>query len=188
MKVLFVNCCISEHDSRTFCLAQAVLSKFTSTSKVELKVEDLTTKPIAPLNKLDLIFRDKLIQNHDFKNKMFDYANNFVSSDVIIIASPYWDLLFPAELRCYIEQIMVNNITFQYKNNSPIGLCKAKKLIYVTTVGGYTYNHDIGYDYIMAIANMLGIKSTTRISAEGLDIVGNDPSEIIDDVIYNMKI
>ncbi len=47
------------------------------------------------------------------------------------------DIEFPANLKQYIEQINVLGITFAYTSEgTPKGLCKAKKLYYVTTVGG----------------------------------------------------
>ena len=108
-------------------------------------------------------------------------AKQFANADVIVIGAPYWDLMFPAVLKNYFEKITVNGLTFAYgENGIPMGLCKGKKLIYVTTSGGpIIYN--FGYDYVSAIAkNFYGINDVQLIKAEGLDVYGADVLQIME--------
>lgn len=61
----------------------------------------------------------------------------------------------------------------------PVGLCKAKKLYYVTTAGG-PYMPTFSYEYLRALAmQAFGIPRTELIFAENLDIVGNDAEAIL---------
>ena len=72
-------------------------------------------------------------------------------------------------------------MTFVYgENGIPYGMCKAKKLIYITTSGGpIIYN--FGFDYISALAkNFYGINDVQLVKAEGLDVYGADVSSIIE--------
>ena len=85
--------------------------------------------------------------------------------------------------KAYIEQIMVNTITFTYEENRPRGLCRAERLVYVTTAGGYVGDNDFGYTYIRAIGEMLGIPRCVRVCAEGLDIQGNDGEALLAEAI-----
>jgi FMN-dependent NADH-azoreductase len=111
---------------------------------------------------------------------MFNYAKQFSEADMIVVAAPYWDMSFPAKLKIYIENINVGGITFTYSENGPVGLCKAKELIYITTVGG-SFIPQFGYNYIKNMANiMYGIKNVGCFAAEGLDIWGNDVNAILD--------
>ena len=101
---------------------------------------------------------------------MLRYAGQFANADEIVIAAPYWDLSFPAILKAYLEQITVAGITFEYANGRPRGLCKAKRLTYVTTSGGPILD-DFGYEYVKALAQKFyGIPQTKAYRAMNLDV------------------
>lgn len=69
------------------------------------------------------------------------------------------------------------------EDGTPRGLCRAKKLWYVTTAGG-KYIPDYSYGQIKALANgYFGIPETELVYAEYLDIVGCDPEQIMNDAI-----
>ena len=133
-----------------------------------------------PLNRESLDIREKLILQDDFSDTMFSLAKDFAAADEIVIAAPYWDLAFPALLKIYLEQITVSGITFRYAKGVPQGLCRAKRLIYVTTAGGIIYDN-FGFEYVKALAQKLyGIDEVMFFKAENLDIDGNDATELID--------
>lgn len=48
----------------------------------------------------------------------------------------------------------------------PEGLCKAKRLVYITTSGGPCSFANYGFEYLQGIAHMFGIPETHFISAE----------------------
>lgn len=174
--ILYIDCCMRE-ESRTRYLAK----KFLSGKDYESLI--IENENIQPLNGKTLRERDALLNKGEFTAPMFRYANQFKEADTIVISAPYWDLLFPAALRAYIEQICVCGITFKYNEKGiPVSLCKAKKLIYVTTAGGYV-GDNLGYEYVrQAASTFFGIEECKCIKAEGLDIWGNNPDEILKDV------
>ena len=102
-------------------------------------------------------------------------------SDTIVFSAPYWDLSFPAILKTYIENINVNGITFSYSDKGyPVSLCKAKKLIYITTAGGPIISDEFGFGYIKSLAkNFYGISDIVYIKAEGLDVYGANIEDIL---------
>jgi FMN-dependent NADH-azoreductase len=89
--------------------------------------------------------------------------------------------MFPAVLKTYFENITVNGLTFAYgENGIPYGMCKAKKLIYVTTAGGPIVQN-LGFEYVSALArNLYGISDISLVKAEGLDIWGADSEKILE--------
>ena len=99
----------------------------------------------------------------------------------IIIAAPYWDLSFPASLKQYFEQINVVGITFVYTHEGmPAGLCKARRLTYITTAGGNFFPEEYGPGYVKSLAqNFYGIPEFKLIKAIGLDIDGADTDRIM---------
>ena len=173
-KILFVNACVREN-SRTLDIAKIVLEKLNNAyTEVNLQKTDLK-----PLNRESLEKREELVLQGDFSDKMFSLAKDFAAADKIVIAAPYWDLAFPALLKIYLEQITVSGITFRYAKGVPQGLCRAKRLIYVTTAGGIIYDN-FGFEYVKALAQKLyGIDEVLFFKAENLDIDGNDVNNIL---------
>ena len=110
--------------------------------------------------------------------------DEFAEADEIIIAAPFWDLSFPAALKQYFEHINVLGITFSYTPEGiPLGLCKAKSLTYITTVGGDFAPDEYGAGYAKALAqNYYGIPDFRLIKATGLDIDGADVDAILNSV------
>ena len=175
-KILFINACVRP-SSRTLDLAKHVLSKLSGNVE-EVK---LYNEKLVPLNLEEMELRDKSAKSKNFTNSVFNHAKQFANAEIIVIAAPYWDLMFPAILKCYFENITVNGLTFAYgKDGKPLGLCKAKKLIYVTTAGGFIKDN-FGFDYVSALAkNFYGINDVQLVKAEGLDVYGADVSSIIE--------
>ena len=104
-----------------------------------------------------------------------------LAPDVIVVAAPYWDLSFPAALKTYLERVVIAGITFDYSPEGiPFSLCRAKRLLYVTTAGGPIGNHNLGFEYVKALAEIFfAIPDVQCFSAEGLDIMGADVEAIL---------
>lgn len=174
--VLFVNGCVREN-SRTLELARAVLERMPENT------EEVCLYPDGPegLNAEKLQLREQLLKNKDYDHPMFRFAKQFAAANTIVVAAPYWDLAFPAKVRAYLEEITVSGITFQYgANGIPQGLCQAERLIYVTTAGGPIFQN-FGFEYVKSLAQAFyGIREVSLVKAEGLDIWGNNPTEILE--------
>ena len=174
MNILFINACVRK-ESRTLVLAKDVLSKMQGDiTEIVLAKED-----IAPLSDSTLAERDRLLASRETNASIFRYAKQFAEADEIVIAAPFWDLSFPAILKLYLEQISVAGITFEYRNGRPTGLCRAKRLVYVTTAGGEIFC-DFGYAYVKALANNLfGILDTISYRATNLDVYNISPEALM---------
>lgn len=174
--ILYINACVRK-ESRTERLAGKLLSKLGEpVEEIRLEEIDFCKVDEGYLNK-----RDRLISEENFQNSMFDLARQFSEAETLVIAAPYWDMSFPAMLKQYLEQVNVVGITFKYSDDGiPVGLCRAKKLIYVTTAGGEYVPDVYGFGYIKALAqDYYGIEDVRQISATGLDIEGADVEAIM---------
>jgi len=177
---LFVNACVRK-ESRTRRIAETILSRMPGSCE-EVRLEEISF----PKTDEDYLRRrDRLIGEGRFDDPMFTLARQFAAADTIVIAAPYWDLSFPASLKQYIEHINVLGITFKYTDDGfPKGLCRARKLYYVSSAGGQFVPEEYGFGYIRSLAdNFYGITDVQLIQAAGLDIVGADPEAIIDRTI-----
>ena len=175
MAILLINACVRE-DSRTLVLAKEVMKK-TAGEVTEL---NLSREELFPLDRETLAKRERLVRAGEFDDPMFRYAKQFAEAEEIVIAAPFWDLSFPAMLKVYLEQITVAGITFKYIDGRPSGLCKARRLTYVTTSGGPIFA-DFGYSYVKALAkNFYGIAETKSIRAMGLDMETISAEELLE--------
>ena len=182
--VLFVNACV-RGESRTKRLADAVLERI-GDEVTELRLWEMEMPAV---DEAFIARRDAAIEKNDFSDPVFGLARQFAAADTIVIAAPYWDLSFPASLKQYIEQVSVVGISFTYSETGiPKGMCAAGKLYYVTTSGGRNVPAEFGAGYIEALARGLyGIGDFEAVSAEGLDIYGEDAEAILAERIRLVK-
>lgn len=173
MKVLFVDCCIREAGvSRTGQLCQAFLKNVLEAHPdYELETLVLKNEDLKPYRNEDVELRNQVLKAGDLDHPILRYAKQFAAADRILIGAPYWDLSFPSLLKIYIEHIYANGIVFKYEGPKPVGLCKADKLMYIQTVGGFAEEKEPGTMYLKAVCDMLGIPKFERICADGLDII-----------------
>lgn len=176
--ILYVNACVRK-DSRTAKLAKKLLARLDEPYE-EIILEDIRFPVVSEafLNK-----RDSLISAGNSQDPMFDLARQFKTAETIVIAAPYWDMSFPAMLKQYLEQVNVVGITFKYsKDGVPVGLCRANRLIFVTTAGGCYVPDIYGFGYVRELAqNYYGIQEVLKIEAAGLDIDGADIEKLMKD-------
>ena len=174
--ILFVNGCVRD-GSRTLDLARTVMQNETD------EIQEVRLYPDGPdgLTEETLLQRNELLQKGEYSHPMFRWARQFAQADMIVIAAPYWDLMFPAKVRAYLEEVTVSGITFRYgADGIPQGLCKAGNLIYVTTAGGPII-HNFGFDYVKTLAqSFFAINDVRLVKAEGLDIWGADVNQIME--------
>jgi len=126
------------------------------------------------------------------KNPLLRYARQFVEVDKIVFAEPLWNLGIPAILKAYVDSIAVVGMTFKYTAEGPVGLCKDKKALNITTRGGdYSTGPlaalEMGDKYLRTIMGFLGVTDFTTISANSLDVIGNDVDVIVGEAIMSAK-
>lgn len=183
--ILFVDACVRD-DSRTRRLANEVLSRLSGDVKT-VKLKDVKFEVT---DQDYLRRRDELIAKREFDSELFILARDFKEADQIVIAAPYWDLSFPAMLGQYIEHINVLGITFEYtKEGTPVGLCSASRLYYVTTAGGAFVPEEYGFGYVKELAqSFYGIKEVKLTKATGLDIYGADVETIMQEAVKRIEL
>ena len=99
-------------------------------------------------------------------------ARKVAEADRIVIAAPFWDMSFPGALKVFFENISLFNITFADNGTRCVGLCKAEKVMYITTRGMNIATGDRleqATPYIEALSWLWGWGPLSVISAENLD-------------------
>ena len=184
--LLLINACVRGAQSRTLKLARRFLNRWQPAHPDGTVTEvDLCRLRPAPQYPEVLAQRDALWSAGRLDDPMFDLARQFAGADRIVIAAPFWDLSFPAILKIYLERISVTNITFGYdEEGNSMGLCRADKLLLITTRGGdfslpETAWMEMGARQLEALCAMYGIPSFQCLAAEGLDDVRSDKAAIL---------
>lgn len=136
--LLFINACVRGPRSRTLPLARRFLEMWQQKHPEAVITErDLCRDRLLPQYPEVLEERDTLWSAGKLDDPIFAPAIQFAAAGRIVIAAPFWDLSFPAILKIYLERISVTNITFGYDDlGRSVGLCRAEKLLFITTRGG----------------------------------------------------
>ena len=178
MKLLFVNCCISqrEDESRTYHLADAYLKAFRA-KHPEVEIEAVIPEEMLALPPFDeemLDLREELSRAGHFDAPMFDLARQFAAADAVVVAAPYWDMSYPAALKTYIEHISAVGLTYHYEADGVHGDCRARHLVYLTSGGDFEREDSIGVLHWRQLCRLFGIEKFEYVFAGGLDI---DPAQ-----------
>ena len=106
-------------------------------------------------------------------------AKRIAAADRIVIAAPFWDMSFPSALKVFFENMSLFGVTFDSNDKECYGLCKAEKVMYITTRGMNISTGDPleqATPYIKALSHLWGWGELMVISAQNMDY--STPEEI----------
>lgn len=193
-KVLYIKAnAKNEGESRTFRISDQFIKDYKALNpEDEIITLDLGKEGIdfLPTGKLNEVTGAQPGSGKD--HPVLKYAYQFLEADKIVVAAPFWNLSIPAILKAYIDYITINNITFSYTAQGPVGNCLGKKAVHIVTRGGYysrepLSNFEMGDRYLRTIFGFFGILDFKTLVAEGLDVFGNDVNAIVNEAIANGK-
>jgi len=179
-RLLFVNGCVDRERSRTMRLAKELISRIEADEIDEMVLEE---EGLTPLDTARLKKREELALAGRLDDPEFSVARRYASADILVVATPFWESGFNSMTKIFLENVSQIGISFMYTDEGvPRGLTSIGRAYYVTTRGGFTDDdHDLGFMMFKEVAAMHGIEDVRILSANALDIVGNDPEAIIDD-------
>ncbi|ADV65757.1 FMN-dependent NADH-azoreductase [Deinococcus maricopensis] len=124
--------------------------------------------------------------NHHEQRKverLGELVDQFLASDVVVIAAPMWNFGYPPMVKAYMDAIAVAGKTFKYTEQGPVGLAGDKKVVIIEARGN-TYtgaspfaSAEHSASHLKAFLGLLGITDVDVLLAEGLAI---DPSKAED--------
>ncbi len=163
--LVVINACMRE-GSRTQRILDGVLAQLSKKYNVEtVNLGELDCKWV---NSDVLKERD----NGYVPQLYVNLAKKVANADRLVIAAPFWDMSFPSVLKVFFENISLFNITFTSTQTECVGLCKAKKVLYITTRGMNIKTGDPleqATPYIKALSKLWGLGELYVLSAENLD-------------------
>lgn len=175
--LVVIDACVRQSDSRTLRIAEPIIEALAKRYKITRF--DLTEMDIVPLN--PRLFAERGLGGPPAWAK--EAATAFARADRILIAAPFWDMSFPAVLKCFFEQTSLYDITFTDNGKTCVGLCKSPKVLYITTRG---MNISTGDDleqatpYLRALGCLWNLGELTTIAAGNMDY--NSDAEIGEEI------
>lgn len=173
-KLLFIDSCIRDENSRTKRIAEPVVEKL----KTRYEVETIT------LNELDLpvIQKEENIRrsNGVIGQDAMNWACKIRDADRIVIAAPFWDMSIPAALKTFFELCSLLDVTFKTNDVTCYGNCKCEDMLFITTRGMNIKTGDPleqATSYLKALSWLWGIKGLKVIARENFDYISAEKIE-----------
>lgn len=103
------------------------------------------------------------------------FLSQFLLADKVIIASPTYNMMYPAKLKEYIDLLMVPNYSFILdEERIHYGILENKQVLYINSSAGIfeeDYELHFGVNHLKFIFSLMGISKFTTLNVTG---VGQD--------------
>ena len=180
--LLYIDSCIRGDISRTKRIANAFLDKFRSNAEYAIETITIDELATSPLGRREYERREQLLAAGQTDDKIFNLPKQFAKADLIVVSAPFWDMGIPAKLKIYFENVSVSGLTFGFDGAEFKGLCKANRMVYITTRGMEIEDADVmeqASPYLIALCKFFGIENFSMVSASSLDVKPNEVDERI---------
>lgn len=171
-KLIYIDACMRA-GSRTRRISRPIMTELRKRYAVE--TVDLTRNEYPVVDNYTLEDRNQGIVPSEHSS----LAKRIAAADRIVISAPFWDMSFPSALKVFFENMSLFGITFDTNDKECYGLCKAEKVMYITTRGMNIATGDPleqATPYIKALSHLWGLGELTVISAQNLDY--STPEEV----------
>ena len=169
--LVVINACVRQADSRTLRIAEPIIAALSE--RYAVTRYNLPEMDIPPLNP-EIFARRGVGEIPEWAQEA---ARAIAGADCILIAAPFWDMSFPAVLKCFIEHTSLFDVTFTDNGKTCVGLCKAPKVLYITTRGMDIRTGDAreqATPYLKAIGSLWNLGEITTIAATNMDYISSD--------------
>ena len=165
-KLVYIDACVRDEESRTKRIAEPIVEALSS----RYEVERITLNELH----LEVVQKEKLKErmNGHIEEPILTYAKHIASADRIVISSPFWDMGIPACLKAFLELCSLFTVTFEDDGTKCVGLCKAQKMLYITTRGMNIETGSVleqATPYLKALSWLWGIGPLTTIECHNMD-------------------
>lgn len=172
-KLIYIDSCLRA-GSRTRRIADRLIQELSMTYEIEtVRLAD---------SDYPVVDNDILIARSEGRvpEAYAALARRIAAADRIVIAAPFWDMSFPSALKVFFENMSLYGITFESNDRTCVGLCKAERVLYITTRGMDISTGDSleqATPYIRAISHLWGLGELNVISAQNMDYSSDDEVE-----------
>lgn len=172
-KLFYIDACLRS-GSNTKKIADAIIGKLSEKYEIEtVRLSDCSF----PVVKNDILNERN---NGYVPEEYVAMAKKLAAADRLVIASPFWDMSFPSALKIFFENMSLFNVTFASNEKECYGLCKAEKVLFITTRGMNISTGDEleqATPYIKALSRLWGLGELYVVSAQNMDYSTEEQKE-----------
>lgn len=174
--LLVVQASPSGH-SQSRTVAEQLVNELTAARPFSVVERDLARVPLAGLTAeaVSGMFRDPRERTgveHNALRLSDVLIAELEAADAIVISSPMYNNTVSAQLKAWIDQIVMPGRTFQYDENGQRGLLAERPVVVVTASGdeydGVRRPHDFHVPYLRHILGFIGLTDVTFVQASGV--------------------
>ncbi|AGH97128.1 FMN-dependent NADH-azoreductase [Micavibrio aeruginosavorus] len=180
MKILHIDSSIMGDNSVSRQLSKTIVERIEADhDEFETTYLDLARDPVQHLSG-ELFAAQASAPEHRTADQQRDIdhgakiMNDFLAADIIVIGAPMYNFSVPSQLKAWIDRVAVAGKTFRYTEKGPEGLAGGKKVVIVSSRGGF-YGPDTPAapmdhqePYLRAVFGFLGITDIEYVRAEGI--------------------
>lgn len=167
MKILHIDSAITGDASVSRQISAAIVAQLRQKHKdAVVSYRDLEKNPVSQLTGAGLGAR--------MAGEPDQALEDFLTADIVVIGAPMYNFSVPAQLKAWIDSVLVAGKTFSYTAEGPKGLAGDKQVIIASARGGF-YSPgspmaavDHQESYLKSIFAFIGIKDIEIVRAEGL--------------------
>lgn len=179
MKLLHVDSSILGDNSVSRAITAAAVARLrTLHPDVEVQRRDLVAHPVAPLTGAYLAGQSAAVQHDQAMQEDLELGgavlSEFLAADIVVLGAPLYNLGIPAQLKAWIDRIVVAGKTFHYTETGAKGLAGGKRVVLALARGGF-YGPGSPYaamehceSYLRAMLGFIGLPDIEAIVAEGI--------------------
>lgn len=182
-RILHIDSSVMGAGSASRQLTGLILDRMkTKYPHAHVRHRDLTAEPLPymtfaslpgahPLSaKYDLLSR----QEQKIRQQSDAILDEFIACDTLVLGAPMYNFGIAAQLKSWLDRIVIPNKTFRYGPEGQVGLAGSKRVIAVITRGSLygpassLWNMEHAETYLRAVLSFLGISNPEMIVVEGI--------------------
>jgi len=179
MNVLHIDSSILGNDSITRGLTATIVAGIqASNPDAQVQHRDLAHEEVRHLSgsiaagfrqTSDSDFSAATLLEHQLSETL---VNEFLASEVLVIGAPMYNFSVSTQLKAWLDRIAQAGRTFQYTKDGPVGLSGGKRIVVVSSRGGFYAEGpfremDFQESYLKAFFGFLGINEIEFVRVEG---------------------
>lgn len=179
MKLLHIDSSILGDNSGSRAITAAAVARMQALHPgVEVTYRDLVAHPIGPLTGAYLAGQGANVVHDQAMQEDLSLGGavlaEFLAADVVVLGAPMYNFGIPAQLKAWIDRIVIAGKTFHYTETGPVGLAGGKRVVLAFARGGFygpgtpASQAEHCESYLRAVFGFLGLPDVEAIVAEGM--------------------
>lgn len=179
MKLLHVDSSVLGDNSVSRAITAAAVARLrTLHPGVEVQRRDLAAYSIPPLTGAYLAGQSAAVQHDQTMQENLELGGavlaEFLAADIVVLGAPMYNFGVPAQLKAWIDRIVVAGKTFRYAEGGRVGLAGGRRVVLAVTRGGFygpgTPAAAVEHceSYLRAVFGFIGLPAIEVILAEGI--------------------